>query len=405
MGNGGKMAAMIQAAQTVVNTLSISDWIGITTFNGQVLNYFDTLVRANSTNKLQISSFLSNLTVGSAQTNYELAFTSAFNMISTTFDNEDGITCNTIILFMSGSNPTSGEQDPATLLSLVQELDNYNTLMFLFGLGTDIKPEILQLFGCNFNGVYHHVANPTDLSTALTDYFNFIAAGLTRTTPIWTEPYADSSGLGVVTTLAYPIYDKTVNPPFLIAVMSVDLLLADLKRFGENSDSILYELIQRSEKCTLNLLSECQMESLRGEFKCNSTNSTCDPISQKPPSCQNFNKNPWMAKSSHIVTPAGNLCCGNFLCDITVPTDIVVGGTLGAVLVVVIVVFIVKKVGCCKKKHEEIYIPTKQSLPSQVEIIQGGMRNSLRFLGNQASEKRNSLKFTSEKQELKEDAN
>ena len=385
MGKGGKFDALIQAAQSIISTLSIADWIGITTFNGEVVNYCDTLLRANSTNKDQINQFLSNLTIGAEQTNYELAFTAAFNMIGATFDNENGITCNTIILFISDSNPTNGEQDPAALLSLVQELDNYNTLMFLFGLGTEMSPDILQLFACNFNGVYHQVANPADLSVSLKDYFNFISAGLTRTTPIWTEPYIDALGLGLITTLAFPIYDKTVNPPFLIAVMAADLLLSDFKRFGDNFDAILSELIQRSERCTLNLLSECQMESLRGDFKCNSTNNTCDPISQNAPLCENYNQNPWMKQSSHVLDIAGSTCCGNFLCNDGVPTDIIVGVTLAGVLVIVMTFYIVKKLGCCKKKKKgENDIP-KQSLPSQMEIQS---INNPGMFGSQRSEKR-----------------
>jgi len=366
MGNDGKIQALINTAQDVVNTLSIADWIGVTTFNDKVLNYNDTLVRASSTNKVLLNNFLSNLTLGADKTNYELALTTAFNMLATTFDEEDGITCNTIIIFITNGIPNEGEQNPEILLSNIDELDNYNTIMFTFGLGTNSNSYILQHFACNFNGIYQQVVSPGDLPFALSNYSIYIAAGLTRTSCIWTEPYIDALGLGWVTTVAYPIYDKSVIPPFLIAVAAMDLLESDLKQFGDNSEEVLSELILRSEKCTLNLISECQLESLRGRFKCNSTNDTCDPVKTTAPLCENFNKIPYRQGSIHMLEVDINTCCGNFICQDPPPTGIIVLVVLGGVGVILLCVFIVRKLGCFRKRKDNDETP----VPSQTRKIE-----------------------------------
>lgn len=175
------------------------------------------------------------------------------------------------------------------------------------------------------------------------NYYIYVAAGLNRSTCIWTEPYDDAVGIGKVTTAAYPIYDRSANPPYLIGVTGLDLLLDDLIAF-ENYDQILDELISRSGRCTSDILSECHLESLRGEYKCNSIdeNTTCESIGKTTKLCSSFTNYAFNEGSTHLESVDLNQCCGNYICDKGQDEDvgIIVGPVIGGVFVIILIVVI-----------------------------------------------------------------
>ncbi len=149
MNDNGKISMLKQTATSVIDTLSIADWIGITVFNSNANNYNDDLVRATNNNKELMKAFINNLEAN-LQTNFEAAFNKAFAMIANNYQKENGNRCKTIIMFMTDGYPTYGEQNSTNLLSIVKSLDKYNSTFFTYALGTDASPEIPQLLACNF---------------------------------------------------------------------------------------------------------------------------------------------------------------------------------------------------------------------------------------------------------------
>ena len=342
MNDDGKIYMMKQTATTIIDTLSITDWVGITAFNSEASNYNDFLVRATSDNKAFIKNYINNLTPIS-ETNFEAAFNKAFSMITNSYQAEYGNLCKTIIMFMTDGYPTVGEQNSTKILSLVKSLDLYNSTIFTYALGSEASPEIPSLLACNFHGIFDSVESSSDLLDAMQNYYIYVANGLNRTSAIWTEPYIDASGLGNVTTSGYPIYDRSTTPPYLIGVVGIDILMSDIQKFGDNSQIILNELVARSQKCSSDLLSECQLESLRGQYACGSTNATCNKIGKTANLCSSFNKFPFMEGSKHTTQVDINLCCGNYTCNGGDNNNIgiIVGPVLGSVVVIIIIFIII----------------------------------------------------------------
>lgn len=57
----------------------------------------------------------------------------------------------------------------------------------------------------------------------MSSYTSLIARGIEITEPVWVEPYPDASGLGEITTVSMPVYDRSSGTPFLIAVVGMDI--------------------------------------------------------------------------------------------------------------------------------------------------------------------------------------
>lgn len=371
MENAGKIQDLRSNAQGIIDTLSITDWIGVISFNTKVTSFNEILVRASSQNKQSIKSFIAGLTPDSVR-NYEIGLREAFRILNNTFQNEYGVkNCATIVIFISDGDPLQGEQNPQNLLNIVKELDLYNTTMFTYGLGSDIQTQILQLFACNFHGIYQLVPTSSDLKSALSTFTFFTSLGLNRTTCIWTEPYIDAAGLGWVTTVAYPVYNRSVNPPFLLGVVAADMVMSDIQKLGQTANDTLNYLIMRSQKCSANLLTECNLQFLRGNHPCNSTNLTC-PIATDIQLCATFQGAAFMQGSKHLTSvsieaccgaqscQSDDECCGQQICPNT--KSIIIGSVIGGVAAIVIIIIILKKYGSkCKKKKPPNSIPTAQT--------------------------------------------
>ena len=361
MENAGKIQDLKSNAQSIIDTLSINDWIGVTAFNTQVTSFNDTLVRASSQNKQSIKTFITGLSPTSVR-NYEIGLREAFRILNNTFQNEYGVNCATFVIFISDGDPLQGEQNPQNLLNMVKGLDQYNTTMFTYGLGSDIQTPILPLFACSFHGIYQLVPTSSDLKSALSTFNFFTSLGLNRTTCVWTEPYIDASGLGWITTVAYPVYDRSVNPPFLLGVVAADMVMSDLQKLSQNANDTLNYLIMRSQKCSANLLTECNLQFLRGSYQCNSTNLSC-PVATDIQLCATFQGAAFMQGSNHLTSVSieaccgaqptqptcqdGDECCGQQIC----PTKIIVGSVIGGVAAIIFMIIMMKKYGSkCRRQ-------------------------------------------------------
>lgn len=348
-----KLSFMKEACKNILNALTVSDWIGIIVFNTNAQNYREYLIRANSTNKAEILNYIENLEA-TGNTNYEEAFTKTFALLSNTFQNEYGNNnCKKILMFLTDGAPSVGEQNATKLISKIKGLDQWNSTIFTYFLGADADSaqsaiNLLKKIACEFHGFFQVIPSSRDISSIMGNYYIYVAAGLNRSTCIWTEPYDDAVGLGKVTTAAYPIYDRSSNPPYLIGVTGLDLLLEDLIAF-ENYDQILDELISRSGRCTSDILSECHLESLRGDYKCNSIdeNTTCESIGKTAKLCSSFTNYALNEGSVHLQSIDLQQCCGNYICGEEENVGIIVGpaigGFFGLVLIIAVIVWIVKR--------------------------------------------------------------
>ena len=121
----------------------------------------------------------------------------------------------------------------------------------------------------------------------MSQFFKFIAAGLVSTKPRWTPRYNDTLGLGDVTTVSRPYYDRSKGFPIQAGVAAIDVPMAEIFRLGTLAEFETVRLA-RSDLCDLLNLTSCRMQQLREPSgyvcptpqpalsTCNATPSTID---------------------------------------------------------------------------------------------------------------------------------
>jgi len=167
--------------------------------------------------------------------------------------------------------------------------------------------------------------------------------------PSWTEPYMDSTemktGLGLMTTAAIPVYDRSKTPIILLGVVGIDILMQDLYNLADEKTGVLQIISDKSNPvCGLNNISSCQFNSLRPDpWYCFSTESY--PCLQTLAStCQRDLKNVFCNVNEDMYTSyyPPDTCCGE------TATRCIVGfsvgfGSAGVVGIALAAYFLMKK--------------------------------------------------------------
>ena len=187
----------------------------------------------------------------------------------------------------------------------------------------------------------------------MSSYYRYLAAGLNRVDPIWTEPYKDKTGLGDVTTTAFPVYDRTLKPHFLLGVVGIDITMDQFYKF-DNSKNVLKKLVTQSIKCTKTNFTECDLEALR----VNKCGNSCSHVSTKPASCSSsITSSELVCGNNVLLNSVSNVqkCCGKGTCSSNSKTTIIVVAIvvpLVIILLIVIVYFVNRKRVKFEKERE-----------------------------------------------------
>jgi len=348
MNTGGKLDIAKEAAKNVVNTLNIFDFVGFVTFSSKVGSYKDHLIDASKVNRDGLNDYIDGISA-TGGTNFELGFRKAFEIINNSKGNELGTGCENVILFLTDGEVTEGIENKETLLDLIKELNSkHDANIFTYSLGKEADKTVTKYIACNMNGLFENIENSLDLQKAMNSYYLLLSAGINRQNQvIWAEPYKDFFGLGLVTTAAVPIYDDSVNPPFLLGVYGTDLQLKELEKF-DSYDKILNAFRLRSMQCSRFNLSECQMNSFR-KVKCDGVSDDCSPIKSYQDQCTNspgpvFHE---AVTGSQVQDKVTLKCCGKQSCGTSV------GMIVGIVIGVLVVIGIFVAALCCASKNKK----------------------------------------------------
>eukprot|EP00028_Trichosphaerium_sp_Am-I-7-wt_P007585 CAMPEP_0168534572 /NCGR_PEP_ID=MMETSP0405-20121227/18023_1 /TAXON_ID=498012 /ORGANISM="Trichosphaerium sp, Strain Am-I-7 wt" /LENGTH=1106 /DNA_ID=CAMNT_0008561391 /DNA_START=25 /DNA_END=3345 /DNA_ORIENTATION=- len=229
----GRIDFAKQAANTVIDTLTEKDFFNVIAFRDQAffvscLNTY--LVRGSSSNRALFKEAISELRAEGG-TNFEAGFQEVFNLLDRTFaqhnPDENIIThsaCLTSILFLTDGNSI----DPEDLIKEYQETHPKNNVkVFSYTMGNNIDRRIPQKLACDLSiGTYNHIREGGDLTTIMGLYYTFMAEGVS----VWSAPYFDASGLGVMVTRAIPVY---VGREF-IGTVGVDITLNEIDQQTRN---------------------------------------------------------------------------------------------------------------------------------------------------------------------------
>lgn len=280
MNDYGRMELAKEAAVTIVDTLTVADRVAVVAFSdvaSQVGGY-SRLIRATSENKGAIIRHINDLQANGA-TNFYDAFLTAFNTLDQTIQNESTSGCNIAVLFMTDGQITAGP-GADDVVSLVNDRTkkiatnvNRKTAVFTFSLGYQADHDVTKSIACNTGGIWTPVADGSgDLVTAMSSYYKLFALGLGEDGnddfTAWVEPYEFHNPAGKMgTTVATPVYDRSVKPHVLLGVAAVDIYMDALEQVLEENafSSTMLErfVILSTARCPNIDLTECELDALR----------------------------------------------------------------------------------------------------------------------------------------------
>ncbi|ELT90476.1 hypothetical protein CAPTEDRAFT_196421 [Capitella teleta] len=243
---GTKLMKIAQeAANTVIATLTANDRVGVVSFSdaansatgsvNQIKCQKTELAIATPHNKKYFKSFINGLK-GEGETYYKPALSLAFD-------------------FFSKINARDGQptDERTRVLSMISQrnavLDN-SVVILTYGLGELVDDEVLTKIAqqSNYNvsageikeGVYTKVSNPSNLRFEMASFYNFFGKSGRLTDPIFTVPYFDAFGLGLISSVCLPFYYESKLQGVTCVDISMSDLLSDVAFFGRTDSSYAF---------------------------------------------------------------------------------------------------------------------------------------------------------------------
>ncbi|XP_077996293.1 VWFA and cache domain-containing protein 1-like isoform X2 [Glandiceps talaboti] len=277
--HGGKtfMEIAIDAALTVLDTLNPSDRVGVVAFSLNANNlrswtrknnhcFSEQLAQATLANIDVLKDFISSLKP-SGPTYYGQALREAFSLLQRSSNTKEDLEREQVILFLSDGEPTDAKRD------IMEEVKNSNEemenkvviLTTAFGTSSgisflaDLAKQDFVKYGIGpasntvgeiQEGQYTHVSDSTRLRNTMARYYDFFAnTEKLGDEPIFSVPYQDAFGLGLMTTAAIPVKYNGVLKGAVGTDFTLDDLLGEVTYFrqGQKSYSFIYEVNTHAE--------------------------------------------------------------------------------------------------------------------------------------------------------------
>ncbi|XP_076811760.1 VWFA and cache domain-containing protein 1-like isoform X2 [Clavelina lepadiformis] len=245
------------AAKTVISTLNPFDKFTVIAFStfaettvvDDIVNsdcFSSTLAFATPGNINKVSGFIDSL-FADGSTYYAKALEKAFDFFTTDIETRNNTKLDRVILFMSDGQPSEPFTSTIfdTLRSRNAEVDN-SVVILTYGLGSSNFNVLQDMATATSSvidesnikpGVFTQVDNPDLLRSQMASYYNFFKVeDELASDPVWTVPYLDAWGLGVMITASLPVYVRGD----LIGVAAVDVTIEEL--FAETTYIVPGEL-------------------------------------------------------------------------------------------------------------------------------------------------------------------
>lgn len=272
-GGQTRLAAMKEAVKALLDTLSNTDFIGIVVFSSSaayVPASQTRLMRANAAN-VELLKDRVDLLVADGSTYMDLGFDLAFNMLAASATSEETSQCTRVVLFLTDGVATApnavlpavraGQAKLAAAIGAAN--GTYPAHVFTYTMGSGATPTLPKQIACEHNGVFAEIRDGENPLDEMSQYYQFLSAGISSNAVRWTTPYIDAWGLGRMVTGAVPVYDRSKSVPLLTAVVGVDIPMAEFERFAD-FQTVVSALITQSATCPPVTLTKCQMQHLRG---------------------------------------------------------------------------------------------------------------------------------------------
>lgn len=401
---GIRLDLLKQAAIRVVETLTISDRVGVVHFSSQATVVTTEMLIATAENKQDLVNKI-NAFEASGATNFFDAFTNAFRMVDDTTESEAHVDCNSAILFLTDGQMTDPddktEDDVIDLVSseLTQLQGRLGKPVLFFAYSISENSEVHQFpkkLACSSElGVWSQILDEAEIVQSLTSYYRLFALGLgtDRNTNFvaWAEPFVFYPSGVLGTTASVPFYDRTKDPPQFRGVVGFAFTLSAIDQALEvesNSQATLDRVIRQSTaKCPSINLTLCELETYRGDGRCwdNSTD-TCGVIeieASKCPGTHDYPQDMWDNNNWMDWEYAERTCCkigenepsGQCAAPSAISPLVIGGIAAGGVLIVLVILTIcwVRRGG--KRRARELMDTSVKEMPPPTAPVERPLKD------------------------------
>ena len=225
---GIRMRMTMEAAVTIIDTLTVADSFTVIAFSSEAYQLGGTnyLLEANSANKERLKAEINKLKPDGA-TNFLAAFTTAFDVIDNTVENEETNKQRIAILFMTDGKigefmtDTQREEETKEVIDLIKvrtkQLSDKgkNVTIFTYSLGGEADRTVTKTIACDTGGIWTPVEDCGNLVGKMSSYYKLFALG-NQNAVTWVETYEDFFRGVMGTTVSVPVYDQEVDPPIFL---------------------------------------------------------------------------------------------------------------------------------------------------------------------------------------------
>ncbi|XP_033111396.1 VWFA and cache domain-containing protein 1-like [Anneissia japonica] len=215
-----------EAAITVLKSMNQNDRVGFVAFSDKASTpeggcHSQRLAQASALNTLDLEDEINNISPAGS-TYYSHALNAAFDLIKNSPFPENQ-TRNQIIMFLTDGLPSDDKKTIMETLLRRSEETMFKIALLTFGFGEriDENTEILSdialqnfekyeltpnsLVGDRTIGAYTYVTDPDKLRASMATYYNYISNAGTFDDIIFTAPYVDAFGSGLLSSILKPV--------------------------------------------------------------------------------------------------------------------------------------------------------------------------------------------------------
>lgn len=160
---GIKIEQAKAAASFSISHLNPDDFFNIIQFNSIIERFQPEPIRATAENVKKALDYISRLRAGGS-TNINGALTSALTQ-------RQGKNTANIIMFLTDGLPTAGETNPDNILTNIRNANIDDVSIFVFGVGSDVDPNLLENIALQNNGLAVFVSPEESIDEVITNFF------------------------------------------------------------------------------------------------------------------------------------------------------------------------------------------------------------------------------------------
>ena len=252
-----RMALLKTAAKALMDGLTQADFVSVVDFDGEARTFKDNkfMARATKSFRGEMKNFIDGLEA-KGSTNYEAAFTRAFEIVDTGYSSKYETGCQTVFVFLTDGKKALGA-DPTSMITTRKAKVKRNEMYLIIGLGSVVEnDDTLKNLACAAGGIFESVSDPASnndadvrkAESALSDalagfsrYFHAANAIAKRIKVTFSEVYEGANFPMRMTTASMPVYDKKTDPNRwrFLGVAGIDVTTCDIiKNLYEKNPTI-----------------------------------------------------------------------------------------------------------------------------------------------------------------------